>query len=169
MSDVIILRGVPVDLDSSVGHQFITDATRAGEGVLTDVDVGDRYEIDDAGWESITKSAAVARAIRSRSAERVRSGQAAQELAAKIHAKAPTVLGDILSDKSASPRHRIESAKELRMTATGTANTENTGNNAEKFIITINLGADHVEVYEKEIRPVKELAANEINWGWQET
>jgi hypothetical protein len=81
-------------------------------------------------------------------------------------------LGDILNDKSASPRHRIESAKELRATATGTTGNETIANNAEKFIITINLGADHVEHYElpmvKQLPPANEVKTNTEDWGWRE-
>jgi hypothetical protein len=106
MSNVVVLRGIPTDLTSAVGHQFVVDCVRAGEGLITDK--------------------------------------------------------DILNDKSASPRHRIESARELRQTAIGPG-TENTADTGEKFIITINLGADHVEHYEKSIAPMKPLLpTNEV-------
>ena len=32
MGDIIILRSAPIDLDSDVGRQFVTDATRPRKG-----------------------------------------------------------------------------------------------------------------------------------------
>jgi hypothetical protein len=53
-----------------------------------------------------------------------------------------------LHDDGASPRHRIESARELRaISAVGPEATPAT----DRFEITINLGADVVERYSKSI------------------
>jgi hypothetical protein len=162
MSNVVVLRGIPTDLTSAVGHQFVVDCVRAGEGLITDKELVGKYEIPPGDWKEITENTMLVRAIRAESERRIRKGEAARESAAKIFAKAPTVLGDILNDKSASPRHRIESARELRQTAIGPG-TENTADTGEKFIITINLGADHVEHYEKSIAPMKPLLpTNEV-------
>jgi hypothetical protein len=152
-----VLRGLPTDLASVIGHQFVTDCTRAGEGLITDKELVEKYEIPPDDWKEIIENTKLVRAIRAESERRVRNGEAARESAAKIFDKAPTVLGDILNDKSASPRHRIESARELRQTAIGTADSKNTADDGEKFIITINLGADHVEYYEKSRTPMKPL------------
>jgi len=82
----------------------------------------------------------------------VRNGDAARESAAKLFAEAPEVLGEILNDKQANARHRIEAAKELRATANPGA--ENTNNAAERFVININLGEDHKLLIDKPIRPL---------------
>ena len=66
------------------------------------------------------------------------NGTAAQESAAKIFTEAPEVLGSILRDNHASPRHRIEASKELR--ATARSGDEKPGADAERIIVTINLG-----------------------------
>lgn len=155
MSD-IVLRGVPVELTSSSGREFVVDAVRAAEGLLDDVELLEKYQLSPAELNDLANDTAVRGAIRAERERRVYTGRAARESAAKIHAKAPAVLGDILNDKAASPRHRIESAKELRATATGSAETESTGSTSEKFIIQINLGAD-TETYIKEITPMKPL------------
>ena len=65
-------------------------------------------------------------------------GTAAQESAAKIFTESPEVMGSILRDNQASPRHRIEASKELR--ATARFDDEKPGADAERVIITINLG-----------------------------
>jgi hypothetical protein len=56
MSNTIVLRGLPVDLTSATGHQFVVDCTRAGEGLLTDNDLRDKYELSDKNWEKSPKT-----------------------------------------------------------------------------------------------------------------
>jgi hypothetical protein len=82
---------------------------------------------------------------------RVLNGQAAREAAQRHFAKAPTVLGDILTDEHISPRHRIEAARELRQVVGDRLDTAS--GTGEKFVITINLGGDEKLVYEREITP----------------
>jgi hypothetical protein len=161
MNDIVVLHGLPIELTSAAGHQFVVDCVRAAEGLITDSDIKDKYELSPNSWEAITANKALIRAIQAERERRVRNGTAAQELACKHFAKAPDVLGDILNDRSASPRHRIESARELRVTATGPS-AESTADAGEKFVITINLGADHVEHYEKSRTPMKPLLTNEV-------
>jgi len=45
MGNVVNLRNTPVDLHSDVGHQFIVDCTRAAEGILTDKELVEKYEL----------------------------------------------------------------------------------------------------------------------------
>src|SRR5262245_28349213 len=159
MSNVVVLRGIPTDLTSAIGHQFVVDCVRAGEGLLSDQELVEKYEIPPDDWKEIIENTALIRAIRAESERRVRNGTAARESAAKIFVRAPQVLGTILDDKHASPRHRIESARELRATATSPG-AESAADSGDKFIITINLGADgtdHIEHYEKPIKPMKPL------------
>src|SRR5262245_42616982 len=89
----VVLRGVEVDLTGIVGRQFVTDCTRAGEGLLSDDDLREKYELSAADWRNITKSTALIRAIQAERERRIRNGEAARESAAKIFAKAPEVLG----------------------------------------------------------------------------
>ena len=59
-----------------------------------------------------------------------------------------------MSDSKASPRHRIESARELRQVAIG-GDVESTAETNERFVITINLGADEqikIDVPPEDIR-----------------
>ena len=155
MSDVVILRGIPIDLPSAEGHQFVVDCVRAAEGLISDSDIKSKYELSPEDWKGITQSTALARAIRAEREKRIYNGTAARELAATQFATAPRILGEILTDKSASPRHRIESARELRQTAHASA--ENATDAGTKFVITIDLGAGHIAKYEKDITPTKPL------------
>jgi hypothetical protein len=67
------------------------------------------------------------------------NGDSARERAQQLFATAPSILGDILHDDSASPRHRIESARELRQIA---ANGPEAAQAADRFTITINFGTE---------------------------
>src|SRR5262249_56137806 len=103
------------------------------------------------GWGGMEKNFACRLGVDGEHERRVRNGDAAKEAAAKLFAEAPEVLGDILRDKQANARHRIEAARELRAAAgTGAEGTPT----AERFTITINLGEDHKLVVDKPIRPL---------------
>jgi hypothetical protein len=152
VSDTVILRSVPVGLDSDVGHQFVVDCTRAGEGIISDKELMEKYELSPVDWVAITKDVGLGRAIRAERERRVHNGMAAKEAAAKAYVKAPSILDRIMTDDSVSPRHRIESARELRQVAAAGAESAAA---ADRFQIIIDLSADgtsHVERYDKSIK-----------------
>ena len=152
MSDVVVLHNTPFDLNSDVGHQFVTDATRAAEGLITGKELAEIYQLSPADWQSITKDMALGRAIRAERDRRVRNGAAAREAAAKHFVKAPGILDQIMTNESSNPRHKIEAIKELRQTATIGDNADRPAE-ADRFIIRIDLtaGGGTVETYEKTI------------------
>jgi hypothetical protein len=149
MGDVLYLCSTPVDITSDVGRQFVTDCTRAAEGLITDKELAEKYELSPADWQNITKDVALGRAIRAERERRVHNGAAVREAAAKHFVKAPGILDGIMSDAYSNPRHKIEAIRELRQTAIGD-NTDRPAE-ADRFIITINLGEGHVETYNKSI------------------
>jgi hypothetical protein len=150
-NDTVTLHGRAVALDTDEGRKFVTDATRAAEGLIDDKTVQEIYKISPADWKNIAENKALADAIRDEGRRRVRSGQRAKEAAQGIFVKAPTVLDSIMSDERASPRHRIEAAREIRQVAIGSGN-ESTAEATERFTITINLGAD-VEPFKLDVDP----------------
>jgi len=165
MGDIIQLRS-PIDLGSDRGRAFIVDATRAGEGLLSDADLQEIYELSPEDLKTIAKDKATGRAIRDESARRVRNGSAAREAAAKHFVKAPAVLDQIMTDADSNPRHKIEAIKELRATANG--GSEKGPAPGELFSIVINLGSDHVEKYEVDITPKPQVDLKQEdngNWG----
>jgi hypothetical protein len=149
MSETIVLRGTPVDLDSPVGYQFVVDVTRAAEGLIDDAQLMEAYELTSEYLQTLAANKTVARAVQAERKRRVRSGTAARESAAEIFVRAPKVMGEILDDKSANPRHRIESARELRATAIG-GTDGGRPMDSERFQITINIGPDSL-VFDKPI------------------
>jgi hypothetical protein len=153
MGDVVNLRSIPIDLNSDVGHQFIVDCTRAAEGLITDRELAEKYELSPADWQAITKDKALGHAIRAERERRVRTGQAVKEAAAKHLVKGPGILDSIMSREDSNPRHKIEAYKELRNTAAVGADAE--GRSGDRFIISIVLNSDEgtniVEHYNKSI------------------
>jgi hypothetical protein len=149
VSDTITLNGIEVELASDAGRAFITDATRAGEGVIDDATLMEKYDLTPEEVQKLANNKAVGRAIRIEREHRLRSGIATRELAAKNYFKAPTVLDEILMDANANPRHRIEAAKEIRQVAA----PESPNNPIEntRFVICINLGDGVVEHYDKSV------------------
>jgi hypothetical protein len=154
MGDVVILRSTPIDLTSDVGHAFVVDATRAAEGLLTDKELAEKYELSPADWQAITKDVALGHAIRAERERRVRSGTAVREAAAKHLIKGPGILDQIMTDAQSNPRHKIEAFKELRQTAAIGDSAERLPE-SERFIIAINLGEGHVEHFDKPRAPMK--------------
>ena len=157
--EIVVLHGKPVELDSSEGHRFVVDAVRAAEGLLTDKDLREKYEITAKNLKEMAKNTALIKAIRDERERRMRNGTAAKESASRHFVRAPNVMGAIMDDANANPRHRIEAAREIRATATGGADEKVP--DTEKFVITFNLGADHIERYEKTISVKPSLPANQ--------
>jgi hypothetical protein len=120
-------------------HEFIADLSRYAEGLLSELDVKKKHHFDDDTWARLGEDEALIEAIEAEKVRRIRNGSSARERAQQLFATAPSVLGDILHDDGASPRHRIESARELRQIA---ANGPEVAPASDRFQITINLGAD---------------------------
>ena len=68
MGDVVSLRA-PIDIHSDAGRAFIVDATRAGEGIISDQELQELYELSPSDLQAIANDAAVGRAIGSNGIE----------------------------------------------------------------------------------------------------
>ena len=147
MSDVITLNGIEVELGSDAARMFISDACRAGESVIDDATLMEKYDLTPEYLQTLASNKQIGRAIRNEREHRLRTGIATRELAAKSYFKAPTVLDSIMMNEQSNARHRIESARELRTIATP-ENQPNPAAQSEKFIISIVLNSD-VEIYNK--------------------
>jgi len=128
-------------------HEFITDCARYAEGLLSEQDVKKKYRFDYDTWARLGENDALVEAIEAEKTRRIRNGNTKRERAQKLVAQAPRVLGDIMLDANASPKHRIDASKTLDAFA---ANGPEATAAADRFIITINLGSD-VERYSKSI------------------
>ena len=146
----VILRGIAIPLESDIGSAFVSDCARNRERLISDQLLCERFGITSDDLKTISANPAVRLAVSAEAERRTHSGLAAQESAAKLFQEAPEVLGKILKNESASPRHRIEAARELRATAQPGA--ERAGDTADKVVVHINLGNDRL-LFEKQIAP----------------
>lgn len=157
MGDIVNLH-TPIDLASDAGHAFVIDATRAGEGLITDQELQQKYELSPVDWQNFIKDRELGRAIRDERDRRVRNGSAAREAAAKAFVRAPGILDQIMSAAQSNPRHKIDAIRELRATAAGS--DDSPASRGEVFSIVINLGADgsdHIERHEFDVTPKPQL------------
>ena len=127
-------------------HEFISDFARYSEGILDEKFLRRKYQFDNSTWESLGNNDALVELIENERVKRMRNGDSAREKAQQIFVQAPAVLGDILHGEAVSPRHKIESARELRAIA---ANGPQAVLAADRFQIVINLGGDVIERYDK--------------------
>jgi hypothetical protein len=154
----IILRGVSIPLASDVGGAFITDCARNREKLLSDQQICEKFGITFEALTEIGANKAVRLAVNAEHQRRLVNGDAAREAAAKLFAEAPEVLGTILRNEQASPRHRIEAARELRTTANHGA--EKTSDAADRVVVHINLGNDKLVI---DSGPLKQNEARNLD------
>jgi hypothetical protein len=115
-----------------------------------------QFRFDDDTWTHLGADDKLVEKIETEKFRRCRTGESAREKAQKLFVEAPGVLGDILHDKTASPRHRIEASKELRVVADNGPQAAQP--DVERFVIRINLGNDEVLKIDKQIAPTPQTA-----------
>jgi hypothetical protein len=136
----VVLCGSAVNLDSEVGCDFIKHCARNIEGLLSESELRTKYQLSDEDWAGLARNERLLNAVRTEVDRRIANGECAREAAQRHHAKAPSVLNEILRNETISPRHRIEAAKELRQVAAGAREDISKG---ERFVISIDLGGDN--------------------------
>ena len=137
MGEVIDMHGQPAHLEDDL--EFVADCCRYAENILSEAAVKKKYRFDDATWEKLGSNDALVEAIEAEKIRRIRNGSAKRERAQQLVVQAPDVLGGMMLDASASPKHRIDSAKALDAFA---ANGPEAAPASDRFQITINLGSD---------------------------
>jgi hypothetical protein len=71
-------------------------------------------------------------------------GEAAKEKAAHLCVNCPEILGGIVHDVAASPRHRIGAVRELRACAAVGLEANTPAGDKRRFVININFGGKAV-------------------------
>jgi hypothetical protein len=136
----VVLRGVKIDFDTDIGNGFVIDCTRHVEELVSAEQLKAKYQLTEEAWRQLADNEPLQQAVERQKERRIRSGEAAREKAQHLFLTAPNVLSNILNDSTASPRHRIEAARELRQTAA--IGSEAATPAAERFVIRIDLTAD---------------------------
>ena len=104
-------------LDSELGVELVEDLARYAEGLLDEAAVKKIYRFSDEDWDRLGGNDELVEKIEAEKRRRIRDGRSARERAQQLFAQAPSVLGGILHGDGVSPRHKIESARELRAIA----------------------------------------------------
>ena len=141
------LHGQPAGLEDN--QEFIADCCRYAENILSEAAVKKKYRFDEVTWEKLGSNDKLVEAIEAEKVRRIRDGSSKRERAQVLVTKAPDVLGGIMLDASASPKHRIDSAKALDAFA---ANGPEVSPATDRFVIQINLGSDVLR-FDKSITP----------------
>jgi len=132
------------DLKSLLDNtEFVVDLCRFAENLASEAQIRKKYRLSDASWETLGANDTLVEQTEAEKLRRERLGLTARERAQRAFSRVPTVLDGILNDDSASPRHRIESAKELRVIAD---NGPEATPAADIFRIVINLGGDQIKI-----------------------
>jgi len=131
--------------------EFISDLARFVENLLSDQQIKKKYRFDDTTWEKLGSDDALVEVIAAEKVRRTRNGSTARERAQQHFATAPNVLGNILNDDGVSPRHKIESVRELRAIA---STGPEAAQAADRFVIHIDLGEDRKLIIDKRIAPL---------------
>jgi hypothetical protein len=129
---------------------FIADCARFAEGLLDEKAIRKRYKFTDAMWEKLGADDELFSAIEAERVRRIRNGAAKRERAQQLVVKAPDVLGTIMTDERASPRHRVDAIRTLDQFAGGGPEATPAG---DRFHIVINLGADTRLKFNKSVKP----------------
>jgi hypothetical protein len=146
---------IPAQTDAKSLHtnfEFLSDCCRYSENILSEEDVRKKWHFDAATWKGLGDNEALIEAIEAEKVRRIRNGSAKRERAQQLVVQAPDVLGDIMLDASASPKHRIDASKVLDTFA---ANRPGAAAEQDRFIIRIDLTAGGGEVLEfnKPLKP----------------
>jgi hypothetical protein len=154
-SGTVVLRGHTIEIGSDIGAAFVLDICRHVESLLSAEALRAKYGLlDDAAWQQLATNEPLQRAVGRQKELRIRNGEAAREKAAHLFVEAPNVLGDIIKDNTASPRHRVDAIRELRACTGIGAEASTPANDRERFVITLNFGQGHVLHKEIELKPI---------------
>jgi hypothetical protein len=146
MNKVVDLHEPQIDLDSDRGRELVADLARFSEELVSEKALRKKYRLDERMWETLGENDRLVELIENEKVRRVRDGSTKRERAQQLVVKAPGVLGEIMTDPNANPRHRIDSAKVLDDFA---ANGPQAAAAEARFIIQIDLGGGHVESFSK--------------------
>jgi hypothetical protein len=136
-------------------QEFISDLCRFAESIMTEAQVKKKYRLGAEVWEALGSDDDLVEKIEAEKVRRIKDGSSKREKAQLLVVRAPDVLSGILMDDNANARHRIDSAKVLNdFAANGPAGAPA----ADRFQITINLGADTLK-FDKSIA----VDANDID------
>jgi hypothetical protein len=133
MSNVVDLQKLRSD------NLLIADFARFAEGLFSEVDVRKRHRLPESVWDALGEDDLFVEQVEAEKLRRIRNGASKRERAQALIVEGPAVLGDIMRDPAASPRHRVDAIRTLDHLAD---NGPESAPARDFFQITINLGGD---------------------------
>jgi hypothetical protein len=130
--------------------QFVEDLARYSEKLLTEKFIRRKYNLTDDAWEHLGEDDALVDAIENEKLRRIRNGSSKRERAQKHIVKGPDVLEKIMNDDTQNSRHRVDAIKALDAIAEPGPQT---AQQADRFVIHIDLGEDHKLTIDKPYKP----------------
>jgi hypothetical protein len=123
--------------------EFLLDLCRYSENLLTEKFIRKKYHLlGEDVWQKLGEDESLIEKVEEEKLRRIRSGEAKREKAQHHIVRGPDILNDIMLDAGANPRHKIDAAKALDDFAEHRPEITPPAAAAERFCITINLGAD---------------------------
>jgi hypothetical protein len=151
----VTLRGIVVEIDGAVGQAFVLDVCRLLEDLLSVEALRTKYGLlDEEIWQALETNEKLQLAIAAAKERRIHDGSAAREKAAHLFLAAPDVLSAIMTDATASPRHRVDACRELRATAQVGSEANTPASEKERFTITLNFGKGHTINKTVDLKPI---------------
>jgi hypothetical protein len=144
VGDIVELRNRSIPIEDD---ELIENLARFADGTLSEAAVKSRHHLSNEDWAALGESDALIEKIDAAKLRRIRTGVTKRERAQIEIVDGPPILGGIMRDVSASPRHRVDAIKVLDTIASTGAEAAAAG---ARFEITINLNGD-VEHYSKSI------------------
>jgi hypothetical protein len=149
----VTLRGHAVAVDSDVGRAFAVDCVRFIENLIDETQLRKKYALlNEEIWRQLETNEPLQLLVGKIREERLRDGTAQREKASLRWNSAIDVVDAIVQDPTASAKHRLDGARELRACATGTEDSKPDAR--ERFTININFGTSKLSVV-KDVTPVK--------------
>src|SRR6476619_4340924 len=136
MADIVDLKGRPLPIEDD---ELIENLARFSDGTLSEAAVKARHRLSNEDWAALGESDRLVELVEACKLRRIRSGATKRERAQIEVVDGPLILGKIMRDAGANPRHVIDSVKTLDTLAANGAEAAAAG---ARFEITINLGAD---------------------------
>ena len=138
MGEVIELQSQLASLTEN--QEFVADCCRFSEEILTEAALRKKYRLAESSWQALGSDDRLVEMIEAEKIRRIRDGSSKRERAQLLIVRAPNILGNIMDDASASPRHRVDAIKTLDgFAANGPGASAPAG---DRFLIQINLGSD---------------------------
>jgi hypothetical protein len=150
----LVLRGHTIKVDSDIGRQFAVDCVRFIEGLVSEEQLRKKYAlVTDAAWRELSDIEPLQLLIGQLREKRIRSGEAQREKASLRWASAIDIVHAIVQDPTASAKHRLDGARELRACA-GAGAEDKLVDGRDRIVITLNFGT-HKVIKDVELKPLR--------------